>query len=111
MPHADFKCNVKHAPTSLHHFWEHTVGNSHATMALRVDWQKRLTPCNRELGFANARKTWTDMGSLTANEVSALELAFALIMKPFATSQEKGSVFVEITVPPQGVVYITVETE
>jgi xylan 1,4-beta-xylosidase len=62
---------------------------------------------------ANARKTWTDMGSprsLSANEVSSLELASAIIMEPFATRQEKGSVFVEITVPPQGVAYITIET-
>ena len=63
---------------------------------------------------ANARKTWIDMGrpgSLSDNEVSALELASALIMEPFATRQEKGSVFVETTVPPQGIAYITVETE
>jgi xylan 1,4-beta-xylosidase len=63
---------------------------------------------------ANARKSWTDMGSpgsLTANEVSTLELASALIMEPFATRQDGGRVFVEITVPPQGVAYITVETE
>jgi hypothetical protein len=50
-------------------------------------------------------------GSLTANEVSTLELASALIMEPFATRQDGGRVFVEITVPPQGVAYITVETE
>ncbi|MEO6288527.1 MAG: hypothetical protein ABIO76_01325 [Ginsengibacter sp.] len=51
---------------------------------------------------ANARKTWTDMGSpgsLSANDVYTLELASALIMEPFATTQEKGSVFVEVTVP------------
>jgi len=63
---------------------------------------------------ANARKTWTDMGApgnLTAKELSALELASALIMEPFATRQEEGSAFVEITVPPQGIVYITLELE
>ncbi len=63
---------------------------------------------------ANARKAWMDMGSpgsLTPNEVSTLELASALIMEPFATTQEKGSVFVETTVPPQGVAYITLELE
>ena len=63
---------------------------------------------------ANARKKWMDMGSpgsLTPNEVSALELASSLIMEPFAIKHEKGSVFVEVTVPPQGVAYITLETE
>ncbi len=63
---------------------------------------------------ANARKTWIDMGSpgsLTPNDVYALELASALIMEPFATRREKGSVFVEVTVPPQGVAYITLELE
>ncbi|MDQ6904443.1 MAG: glycosyl hydrolase, partial [Bacteroidota bacterium] len=63
---------------------------------------------------ANARKTWIDMGSpgsLTPNEVYELELASALIMEPFATRRQKGSVFVELTVPPQGVAYITIEME
>ncbi len=46
-------------------------------------------------------------GSLTPNEVAALELASAIIMEPFATRHEKGSVFVEVIVPPQGVAYIT----
>jgi xylan 1,4-beta-xylosidase len=62
---------------------------------------------------ANSRKTWTDMGSpgsLSDNQVSTLELASAITMEPLATRQEKGSVFVEITVPPQGVAYITIET-
>jgi xylan 1,4-beta-xylosidase len=40
MPHVDFKCTVTHASAALHHFWEHTVDSSHATMALRADWQK-----------------------------------------------------------------------
>ncbi|MEO8415168.1 MAG: hypothetical protein ABI472_16025 [Ginsengibacter sp.] len=62
---------------------------------------------------ANARKTWTDMGSpgsLSANDVYALELASALVIEPLTTRLEKGSVFVEITILPQGVAYITVET-
>ncbi len=50
-------------------------------------------------------------GSLTPNEVSALELASALTIEPFATRKEKGLVFVELTVPPQGVAYITLELE
>jgi xylan 1,4-beta-xylosidase len=61
---------------------------------------------------ANARKAWTNMGSsgsLSNDQVSALELASSLIMEPLATRNEKGSVFVDITVPPQGVAYITIE--
>ncbi|MDQ6903958.1 MAG: hypothetical protein M3139_13210 [Bacteroidota bacterium] len=54
---------------------------------------------------ANARKTCTgtdSRGSLMPNEVSALELASAIIMEPFTTRQVKGSVFAEVTMPPQG---------
>ena len=100
MPHADFKFNVNHESASLLHFWGHTVGSSYATVALRADWQKQLIRCNRQPGFVTARKTWTDMGgtgSLAANEVSALELASAILMQLFATRQEEGSVFVELT--------------
>ncbi len=50
-------------------------------------------------------------GSLNPKEVSALELASVLIMKPLATRQIKGSVFVEVAIPPQGVAYITLELE
>ena len=63
---------------------------------------------------ANARKTWKNMGSpgsLKPDEVSALEAASALIMEPFTTKEVKGSVFVEVTVPPQGIAYITLELE
>jgi xylan 1,4-beta-xylosidase len=78
MSHADFKCNVNHASVSLHHFWEHTVGSSHATMALRADWQKQLTRCNRELGFRHVRfhgLLSDDMGTLM-NEENALVYSF-----------------------------------
>lgn len=50
-------------------------------------------------------------GSLKPDEVSALEIASALIMEPFAMKEVKGSVFAEVTVPPQGVAYITLELE
>jgi len=78
MPHADFKCNVTHASTNLTHFWEHTVGSSHATMALRADWQKQLTRCNRELGFRHVRfhgVLCDDMGTLV-DEENALVYSF-----------------------------------
>ena len=28
--------------TALPHFWEHTVGSSHATLGLRADWQAQM---------------------------------------------------------------------
>ena len=78
MSHADFKCNVTHASTALNHFWEHIVGGSHATMALRADWQKQFTRCNRELGFLHARfhgMLSDDMGTLV-NEENKLVYSF-----------------------------------
>ena len=78
MPPAHFKCNVKHASSSLYHFWEHTVGSSHATMALRADWQKQLTRCNRELGFRHVHfhgLLSDDMGTLV-NENNELVYSF-----------------------------------
>jgi len=63
---------------------------------------------------ANAKKSWINMGSpgsLTANDVSALELASSLIMEPLPIRLEKGSVFVELMMPPQGVAFITIEPE
>ncbi|HEY5367658.1 MAG TPA: glycoside hydrolase, partial [Hanamia sp.] len=78
MSHANFKCNTTHASTNLTHFWEHTVGSSHATMALRADWQKQLTRCNRELGFRHVRFHGVlsdDMGTLV-DEENALVYSF-----------------------------------
>jgi len=78
MSPANFKCNVNQASVSLPHFWEHTVGSSHATMALRADWQKQLTRCNRELGFLHVRFHGIlsdDMGTLV-NEENALVYSF-----------------------------------
>jgi xylan 1,4-beta-xylosidase len=61
---------------------------------------------------ANAHKAWVDMGkpeSLTPTQVSALELASTLVMKPLTTKREKNSLLLELTVPPQGIAYITLE--
>jgi xylan 1,4-beta-xylosidase len=78
MPTAGFKCDVNHKPANLPHFWEHTVGSGHATMALRADWQKQLTRCNRELGFRHVRfhgLLSDDMGTLV-NEKNSLVYSF-----------------------------------
>lgn len=55
MAYVDFKCEATNASVVLDHFWEHTVGSCHATMALRADWQKQLCRCHRELGFMHVR--------------------------------------------------------
>jgi xylan 1,4-beta-xylosidase len=62
-----FRCNVLNHPVALEHFWEHTVGSCHATLALRADWQKQLTRCKKELGFRHVRfhgLLSDDMGTL-----------------------------------------------
>ncbi|MEO6904225.1 MAG: glycosyl hydrolase [Bacteroidia bacterium] len=51
----NFKCDVKDKRIVFPHFWEHTIGASHATMALRSDWQKQLSRCTKELGFKHVR--------------------------------------------------------
>ncbi|MDQ6610318.1 MAG: beta-xylosidase, partial [Bacteroidota bacterium] len=78
MSPANFKCNLTHASSTIDHFWEHTVGSSHATMALRADWQKQLTRCHRELGFMHVRFHGIlsdDMGTLV-NEQNKLIYSF-----------------------------------
>ncbi len=37
------------------HFWEHTIGSGHATLALRADWQRQLLRSHQELGFEHVR--------------------------------------------------------
>ena len=55
MSYVEFKCDLQSTPTLLHHFWEHTVGSGHATLALRADWQKQLSKCKKQLGFKHVR--------------------------------------------------------
>jgi len=50
-----FICDTGSATKIFPHFWEHTVGSCHATMALRADWQKQLLRCHIELGFKYVR--------------------------------------------------------
>ena len=40
---------------ALPHFWEHTIGSGHATLALRADWQAQLRRTHAELGMAHVR--------------------------------------------------------
>src|SRR5919197_286759 len=51
----DFTCHLSDITTPLTHFWEHTVGSDHASVALRADWQAQLRRCHEELGFRHVR--------------------------------------------------------
>jgi xylan 1,4-beta-xylosidase len=62
-----FICDLAGNAEPFPHFWEHTVGSCHATMALRADWQKQLLRCHKELGFQHVRfhgLLSDDMGTL-----------------------------------------------
>jgi len=50
-----FSASVDVAGKPFPHFWEHTVGSGHATLALRADWQEQLRRCHDELGFKYVR--------------------------------------------------------
>lgn len=50
-----FTCDFSGKSEPLPHFWEHSVGSGHATLALRADWQSQLNQCHDELGFRHVR--------------------------------------------------------
>ena len=52
---AKFTCDLSQEGKPFPHFWEHTVGSGHATLALRSDWQEQLRRCHDELGFRYVR--------------------------------------------------------
>jgi xylan 1,4-beta-xylosidase len=52
---ANFNCDVNSDPRPFPHYWEHTVGSGHATLALRADYQKQLKRAHDELGFKHVR--------------------------------------------------------
>jgi xylan 1,4-beta-xylosidase len=57
--------------SELPHFWEHTVGSGHATLALRSDWQAQLKQVHEELGFKHVRfhgLFCDDMGTLVCQK-------------------------------------------
>jgi xylan 1,4-beta-xylosidase len=73
-----FICDIASSTEPFPHFWEHTVGSCHATMALRADWQKQLLRCHKELGFQHVRFHGIlsdDMGTLM-NEMDQLVYSF-----------------------------------
>jgi xylan 1,4-beta-xylosidase len=50
-----FRCDLGIPGEDFPHFWEHTVGSGHATLALRVDWQAQMRRAHDELGFRHVR--------------------------------------------------------
>jgi len=42
MPEAIFTCDYAAQSTNFLHFWEHTVGSGHATLASRADRQAQI---------------------------------------------------------------------
>ncbi|WP_137929161.1 GH39 family glycosyl hydrolase [Mesorhizobium comanense] len=52
---AVFYCDLGIRGEDFPHFWEHTVGSGHATLALRADWQAQMRRAHDELGFRHVR--------------------------------------------------------
>lgn len=52
---AMFSSDLNAAAAKLSHFWEHTVGSGHATLALRADWREQLKQAHDELGVRHVR--------------------------------------------------------
>lgn len=64
---ASFSGDLGGARTALPHFWEHTVGSGHATLALRADWQRQIKRAHDDLGVKHVRFhgiLCDDMGTL-----------------------------------------------
>src|ERR1700730_18193120 len=92
-----FKCNLETSSREpFPHFWEHTVGSGHATLALRADWQRQMARCRRELGFRHVRFHGLlndDMGTLVCenselvysffNADQICDFLLSIDMKPF----------------------------
>lgn len=85
------------------------------TVNIRISGVEKTGACFIERiddSHANARQAWTDMGqpgSLTPSQVMLLELASSLVKEPFAFKHEQDTVFIELSVPPQGTACITLE--
>jgi xylan 1,4-beta-xylosidase len=93
---ASFSADLTGTPTSLPHFWEHTVGSGHATLALRADWQAQMKRAHDELGFNHVRFHGIlsdDMGTLVSegseffysffNTDQIFDFLLSIGMKPF----------------------------
>ena len=50
-----FSGDVDGPSRPMPHFWEHTIGSGHATLALRADWQAQMRRAHDELGVRHVR--------------------------------------------------------
>ncbi len=93
---ATFTGDLDGKATPLPHFWEHTVGSGHATLALRADWQAQLRRAHDELGMRHVRFhgiLCDDMGTLICqsdellysffNADQIFDFLLSIGMKPF----------------------------
>jgi xylan 1,4-beta-xylosidase len=93
---AAFNGDLRGHATALPHFWEHTVGSGHATLALRADWQAQLKRAHDELGMRHVRFHGIlsdDMGTLICqsdrliysffNSDRIFDFLLSIGMKPF----------------------------
>ncbi|HWD25782.1 MAG TPA: glycosyl hydrolase [Rhizomicrobium sp.] len=91
-----FACDFHGHATALPHFWEHTVGSGHATLALRADWQAQMKTAHDELGMRHVRFHGIlsdDMGTLIGegdtlfysffNTDQIFDFLLSIGMKPF----------------------------
>ena len=93
---AMFSSDLSGRTTDFPHFWEHTVGSGHATLALRADWQAQLKQAHDELGMRHVRFhgiLGDDMGTLVSegdtffysffNTDQIFDFLLSIGMKPF----------------------------
>lgn len=93
---AQFRCDLTGGTSPLPHFWEHTIGSGHATLALRADWQAQMRRAHDELGFRHVRfhgLLCDDMGTLIGegdtlfysffNADQIFDFLLSIGMKPF----------------------------
>jgi len=93
---ARFSSDLSGPNTDFPHFWEHTVGSGHATLALRSDWQAQLKQTHDDLGMRHVRFHGIlsdDMGTLVSegdtffysffNTDQIFDFLLSIGMKPF----------------------------
>ena len=93
---ATFHVDLQGPTEPLPHFWEHTVGSGHATLALRADWQAQLRRAHDELGMKHVRFHGIlddDMGTLICqsdellysffNADQIIDFLLSIGMRPF----------------------------
>jgi xylan 1,4-beta-xylosidase len=91
-----FSSDLGGQTTEFPHFWEHTVGSGHATLALRADWQAQLKQAHDDLGMRHVRFHGIlsdDMGTLVGegdtlfysffNTDQIFDFLLSIGMKPF----------------------------